>query len=118
MLDYDLKPLWVEKILDNDGLLSVFNTGMKLRETIFGELEYVIKLEKHNPQLKGELSRLAVTALLKNELIVKRLLQKFAEDHYFSTGFIDMYLEKIGVIKDKVREITIRENLGGMSHDI
>lgn len=113
ILDYNLKPLWVEKFLDNDGLLSVFNTGMKLREDIFNKLEYVIKLEKHNPQLKGTLSRLAVTTLLKNELIVKRLLQKFAEDHYLSTGFIDMYLEKIDVVKNKVREITIRENLGG-----
>lgn len=112
MLDYDLKPLWIERFLDNDGLLSVFNTGMKLRETIFGELEYVIKLEKHNPQLKGTLSRLAVTTLLKNELTVKRLLQKFAEDHYFSTGFIDMYVEKIDAVKNKVRAITIRENLG------
>lgn len=71
----NLKPLWVEKFLDNDELLKIFNTGMKFRETIFNDLEYVIKLEKHRPELKGELSRMAISTLLSNELIVKRILQ-------------------------------------------
>lgn len=110
--DY-LTPLWVEEFLNNDELFELFTEGMRLRDEVFNEFEYFIKFEKCCPEIKqGELSRLAITTLLTNEPIVKRLLQRFREHHYITTGMIDAYEEKIQLIKDKVREITIRENLG------
>lgn len=114
----NLKPLWVESFLNNDELLEIFNKGMKLREEMLSGLEYAIKLEKQNPILKkGELPKFAIMTLLGNEIILKRLLQKFRQDHYITTGLIDKYWEKIDATRDRVREITIRENLGDRNHD-
>lgn len=114
----NLKPLWVESFLNNDELLEIFNKGMNLREEMLSGLEYAIKLEKQNPILKkGELPRFAIMTILGNEIILKRLLQKFREDHYITTGLIDKYWEKIEETRDKVREITVRENLGEKYHD-
>lgn len=106
-------PLWIEQFLDDKDLYEFFIQYLSHIESLPKELEHVIDLGKKDTKVKNKnmIQEYVFNIIPASISIADRLLVRFKQNNFLSSSMIESYEQTIKQIKDKILEITIRENL-------
>lgn len=106
------KPLFAEQFLDDEDLYKLLKDIMTNIENLPSKLEFFINFKKQKSRAKiGKPIRQIISLMVKETSVVNRLLQRFEESRFLSSDIIQEYRQRLQKVQDKVKEITIRENL-------
>lgn len=106
------KPVWTHQILDNKSLKKELDSFLIMVENNLECLPAMITFEKeHRLVIAENYSQDAISYDLEFLWICESHVKKFSEEGHLKAKEIAKYQVKIQELKNKIREITIEENL-------
>jgi hypothetical protein len=106
------KPVWTQQIRDNKSLKKELDSFLGLVKNNIIRLPEMIKFEKDHPSAMLENpSHDSISYDLEFLWICDSHLDKFQKEKYLSQKEIENYRRKIYDLRDKIKDISIKENL-------
>jgi hypothetical protein len=105
------KPVWTQQICDNKSLKKELDSFLRLVKNNVTHLPEMIQFEKDHPSVLENPSHDSISYDLEFLWICDSHLDKFQNEKYLSQKEITSYRHVISNLRDKIKEISIKENL-------